>query len=168
MSPRASESRVWGEHKLPTCAGAVRRGRERQGSPITLNLAPMIDVTFLLLIFFLVTTTFGRPEGILASDLPRDQGAVSVSLPLSPIVIRVRQEGPGAEDYLIHIDHFNLLPRDFTELADVLRAIQQEPGFDEQTPVVIVPDGAVAWDHVVNAWNAALRAGARTVVFGSK
>ena len=168
MSPRASGLRVSGKQKLPTCAGAVRRGRARQSSPITLNLAPMIDVTFLLLLFFLVTTTFGRPEGILVSDLPPEQGAASVSLPLSPIVVRVRQEGPGAEDYLIYIDHFERLPGDFTELADMLRAIQREPGFDEHTPVVIVPDGAVAWDHVVNAWNAALRAGARTVVFGSK
>lgn len=168
MSPRASGSRVWGEPKLSTRAGAARRGRARQGSPITLNLAPMIDVTFLLLLFFLVTTTFGRPEGILASDLPPEQGAASVSLPLSPIVVRVRQDGPRVEDYLIHIDHFERVPGNFTELADMLRALQREPGFDEHTPVVIVPDGSVAWDHVVNAWNAALRAGARTVVFGSK
>ena len=61
-----------------------RRGPKRSSAVrLTLNLAPMIDVTFLLLIFFLVTTTFKRAEGIFASHLPKDAGAPTAALPIS-------------------------------------------------------------------------------------
>jgi len=126
----------------------------------------MIDVSFLFLIFFLISTTFARPEGLLASKLPRQERARAVSLPLSPIVVRVRQAGARPEDYKIRVDHVPQAPANFNELAGILRQLQTQPGFDVDTPVVILPDGGVLWDHVVNAWNAALRAGARNVAFG--
>ena len=64
----------------------LRRGRGGRETPIAVNLAPMIDVTFLLLIFFLVTTTFERAEGILTSDLPRSRGIPTVALPVRSLV----------------------------------------------------------------------------------
>ncbi len=143
-----------------------RRRRVAGGVPMAVNLAPMIDVTFLLLIFFLVTTTFERAEGIIASDLP-DVGVMpAVPLPISPIVVRISQTGPGHEDYMIRIDRFEDAPQDFEALPDFLRQIQQQPGFDRQTPVVIVAENDVRWDHVVNCWNAVLRAGCQRIAFG--
>lgn len=142
-----------------------RSGTGGVGASIAVNFAPMIDVTFLLLIFFLVTTTFERAEGILASDLPRDRGAPVVALPVSPIVIRLAQTGVSAEDITIRIDRFQDGPRDFEELPGVLARIHQQPGFDKQTPVVIVADNDVRWDHVVNCWNAALRAECERIAF---
>lgn len=41
------------------------------------NLTPLIDIVFLLLIFFLLTTKFVVPEKEIASLLPTDQGAQS-------------------------------------------------------------------------------------------
>lgn len=141
-----------------------RRARAR-GLPIAVHLAPMIDVAFLLLIFFLVTTTFERAEGLLASDLPDDGRPPAVALPISPIVMRLAQTGQGHDDFLIKIDRFQNVPRTFGALADFLREVQSRPGFDEQTPVVIVADNQVRWDHVVNGWNAALRAGYERIAF---
>ncbi len=141
------------------------RGPGGVGAAIAVNFAPMIDVTFLLLIFFLVTTSFERAEGILASDLPRDRGTPMVALPLSPIVIRLSQTGVKAEDIAISIDRFDPVPQDFEELPAVLAQIHQRPGFDKQTPVVIVAENDVRWDHVVNCWNAALRAGCERIAF---
>lgn len=147
----------------------VRRRRRRsavRGLPIAVNIAPMIDVSFLLLIFFLVTTTFERAEGILASDLPQLGAVPAVPLPVSPIVVRLTQTGPGHADYAVAVDRFQNAPRDFGALPDFLRRLQQQPGFDEQTPVVIVAENNVRWDHVVNCWNAALRAGCERIAFG--
>ena len=58
--------------------GIVRRGREQQRPDLT----PLIDIVFLLLIFFLLTTTFVRekkptvpievPEAASAESAPRD------------------------------------------------------------------------------------------------
>ena len=151
--------------------GAPRegRGRRRRTSlSMTLNLAPMIDVTFLLLIFFSVTTTFKRAEGYLGAKLPKDAGRVTVSLPISPIVVRIQQFGLGPGDYRLRIDNFLDAPATFADLTRFLENVQGNPGFSEDTPVVIAAEPDVAWDHVVNCWNAALRAGCKNIAFGGQ
>ncbi len=140
--------------------------RRRPGLSPTVNIAPMIDVSFLLLIFFLVTTTFERAEGILSSNLPKERGdRPAVSLPISPIVLRLQQTGPDHDDFSISIDRFEDAPQRFVELPQFLRGIFALPGFDEETPVVIVASNDLAWDHVVAAWNAAVRADAKRIAF---
>lgn len=145
---------------------AYRRRRRRRHAPPGFNLTPMIDVTFLLLIFFLVTSSFERPEGLFASRFPRrgEGPAASAPLPISPIVIRLSRDGEG---YRIRVDHFTTVPVSFGDLAAFLKDVQGNPGFDAETPVVILPDNEVAWDHVVGSWNAAVRAGCTNIVFGS-
>ena len=143
----------------------ARRRRPATGVMFTVHLAPMIDVTFLLLIFFLVTTTFERAEGILASKLPEARGAPAVALPVSPIIVRLTQTGPGYDDYAIRVDRFQDVPVDSKELRHRLVQIQELPGFDRQTPVVIVAENEVRWDHVVSCWNAAVGAACERIAF---
>lgn len=149
----------------PSLAQAVARSRRRHrtGTSITINLAPMIDVTFLLMIFFLVTTTFERAEGLLSSKMPQE-GPASVALPLTPIVVRLTAAGDAG--VVIRVDQLRSMPTGFRELASLLEDLQAKPGFDAETPVVIASEPDVAWDHVVNAWNAALSAGCKRVAFG--
>jgi len=151
-----------------SAAAARRRARRGPGSRMVLNLAPMIDVTFLLLIFFLVTTTFKPAEGILTSRLPKDAGVPSAALPISPVVVRVSQLDPAGQEYRINIDNYTRRPATFDELAGFLLDIQTNPGFDARTPVVILPATDVRWDHVVNCWNAAVRARCENIVFASQ
>lgn len=143
-----------------------RRRRSAQGTSIGINLAPMIDVTFLLLIFFLVTTTFERAEGILTSNLPAVGDAQGIPLPISPIIVRLTQTGEGHEDYAISIDSFENVPQRFGALPEFLHQIQGQPGFDKRTPLVIIAQQDVRWDHLVGCWNAALRAGCERIAFG--
>ena len=142
------------------------RHRRENGVTIAIDFAPMIDVTFLLLIFFLVTTTFERAEGILAAQMPKDSGAPAVALPLSPIVVRVTQLSDVHDDFAISIDRFPHEPETFPELTETIRNIHELPGFDRETPVIIVAGNDVRWDHVVGCWNAALRAGCQSIAFG--
>ncbi len=51
-----------------------RRKRPREEIKSELDMTSMIDVVFLLLIFFMVATKFKQPEGTLRSWLPRDRG----------------------------------------------------------------------------------------------
>ena len=143
-----------------------RRGYAPRGAQIAVSFAPMIDVTFLLLIFFLVTTSFERAEGLLTSRMPKDTRVPAVPLPLSPIVVRVAQTGSGHDDYTLRVDNFKVALTDVRELADVLIRIHLQPGFDKKTPVVIVANNDVRWDHVVGCWNAALKAGCERIAFG--
>ncbi len=165
-SPQRPSPRRSGSHTRRTARGARRTARPRGGVPIAVNFAPMIDVTFLLLIFFLVTTTFERAEGILSSKLPKEAGAKAVALPLSPIVIRLHPVGGDLEDVEIVIDNMDNAPSNFEKLTEFIQQIHRTPGFDRATPVVIVADGDVRWDHIVACWNAALRAGCERIAFG--
>ena len=45
------------------------------------DMTPMIDIVFLLLIFFLLTTTFVMPEKAIAQLLPTEQGTSAQSVP---------------------------------------------------------------------------------------
>ena len=116
----------------------------------------MVDVVFLLLIFFVTATTFERADGGLPAQFPRrgDLGG-HIALPIAPIVIHLIETGPGPTDYAIIIENFVDQPTTFNELAAFLSEIQQQPGFDDETPVVIKTGPDVKWDHVVGCWNAA-------------
>ena len=148
-----------------------RRSADRPSATALMNLgrfASMIDLSFLLLIFFLTTTRFNRPEGVLSAPMPREGGsfAASIALPLTPIVVRLRMtdDAPGAVALAVN-DEENP-PRSFAELTGVLREFQHKPGFDRDTPVVLVAADDVPWDHVVSAWNAALNAQCTRIAFG--
>jgi biopolymer transport protein ExbD len=135
---------------------------------MSLHLAPMIDVTFLLLIFFLLSTTFRRAEGILGANLPKEPGVPSVALPISPVVVRLISTGPSPGDYAIQIDNFEAQPVTFGELTQFLIDIRQNEGFDDETPVVIVASVDTLWEPVVDCWNAAVRAACKNISFGGK
>ena len=141
-----------------------RRRRRHRSSSLAINLTQMIDVVFLLLIFFLVTSTFEKPEGLFAANLPCDADVGSVSLPISPIIVRLTPEGDGCR---MRIDNFTAVPASFGDLTEFLKNVQGNPGFDDETPVVIVAADALAWDHVVGCWNAAVRASCKSIAFGA-
>ncbi len=143
----------------PTVHFQSPRKKRRGGSSVmTVNLTPAIDITFNLLIFFLVATTFKAAEGILPSEVPTDQGLLEATpLPISPITIRLRQIGDGPGDYKIAIDNWRRQPDTFLDLTRVLEGLLEKPGFDRETPVIILPHSGVQWDHVVNCFNAIRR-----------
>jgi biopolymer transport protein ExbD len=163
--------------QIKTYKEAARRRRRHRAQPLNINLTPMIDVTFLLLLFFSVTTTFKRAEGYLPAKLPtgagrsavaRPAGATrpAVDLPVNPIVVHVQQFGPGRADYRLRLDHFVNTPATFSELTQVLQQIHGNPGFSTDTPVIIAAEPDVAWDHVVNCWNSTVAAGCKNIAFG--
>ena len=63
-----------GESKLP---------HRRSRPPIRIDMTPMVDVAFLLLIFFMVTTVFRQPQAM-EMVLPKDNSPVPV--PISNVV----------------------------------------------------------------------------------
>ncbi len=138
-------------------AGTGQLKSAQRGSAMVVNLTPAIDITFLLLIFFIVSTRFASPEGILPSAVPSEQGVLEAApLPVSPIRIRIAAVG---DSYTLSIDNWRNQPATFDELAGVLAAVQRTPGFDELTPIVIFADDIVDWDHVANCFNAVRRVG---------
>ncbi len=67
-----------------------------QDEQCELQMTPMIDVTFLLLIFFMCTLKFKVLEGAMGAHLPKDVGvSTAPAEPLEKIVVRMDVEEPG-------------------------------------------------------------------------
>jgi len=64
----------------------MRRRRIRAEDETEINLTPMLDVVFIMLIFFIVTASFVKESGIevnrpsAASAQPKEQGTIMVAL----------------------------------------------------------------------------------------
>ena len=69
----------------------IRSGEADRG--VTLEMTPLIDMVFLLLIFFLVATTFHQTEREMQVALPEASFAGPISNALREIIINVDEDG---------------------------------------------------------------------------
>lgn len=67
--------------------------RQQSDPGVSIDLTPIIDMVFLLLIFFLVATTFHQSERELNIALPAASSAAPISTLLQELVINVDVEG---------------------------------------------------------------------------
>jgi biopolymer transport protein ExbD len=153
-----------------------RLARRRSNNVFTLNLAPMMDVMFNLLVFFLVATAFTLPEGLLAAKLPRTTGisaSASLAVPVVPIKIFLEPADMKAGTRIrvstsLRSDAATLtVVQNFEDLYSLLAQMVIKPGITADTPVIIAAKPQTSWDQVVNAFNACLRAKCKNVVFAS-
>ena len=56
---------------------------------VKMDMTPMIDCTFQLLIFFMVSTKFKTLEGLLAAYLPKDKGLMNFKIEEQKLPVRV-------------------------------------------------------------------------------
>jgi len=61
----------------------------RQRKPLTINIVSMIDILSILLIFFIVTTTFKKAEPRVEISLPESETASDQAESLEPTVIYI-------------------------------------------------------------------------------
>jgi biopolymer transport protein ExbD len=112
---------------------ASRRGVQR------LQLAPMIDVIFLLLIFFMTTTTLATPESELASGLQAQRHG-GVAADLAPQILEVIRAG---DQTIFRIGERTV--RDREALRAVLASLPKDAGvFVKVSSAVDVADAAAA------------------------
>lgn len=110
---------------------------------LQINLTPLIDVVFLLLIFFMVTTTFTR-ETRLAVSLPEADGAPVQELPDS-IEISVSQGGSYAIDGKALVN---------AQLDTLMRALEEVSLGNKEVPLILIADAEATHQSVVTAMDA--------------
>ena len=136
---------------------SARKKRPRAAPRMQPPLTPMIDVVFLLLAFFIMTMQFNRAEGQMPADLPRAEGErAAVVAPLETLVVTLRRSPVDAGGVDIEVSRHPTVITGFGELLQVLRRRREQ--FGAEVPVVIQPEGAVAWGHTLNAYHQARRA----------
>ena len=117
-------------------------GRVRQ--EVEVNLTPLIDVVFLLLIFFMVSTTFTK-ETHLSIDLPKASSQSNRAANLQ-VEILITQEG----NFSINGDA--LINREQRTLRSAIDKVSKG---DTAIPMVITADSATPHQSVVTAMDVA-------------
>ncbi len=93
-----------------------RAEAEQEDEP-TFQMAPMIDVVFMLLIFFLVATTFQKFEAKLNADLPRQEKQEEEDIP-KQLIVKVTADG-------LIVNNMHMRKRDF--ILKLLEMRQYDP-----------------------------------------
>ncbi|MHC4561224.1 MAG: ExbD/TolR family protein [Planctomycetota bacterium] len=134
------------------------RKRRQESKKMQPPLTPMIDVTFQLLLFFLLSFTFRDVEGEIPGTLPKKgAGGVSARDTLTqPIRINLIPTGAAREGVLYEIEGVNEQVTDAKTLYQVLLRRQQILN-SKEGPVIIKPDAFVRWQYVVEVFNQAVR-----------
>lgn len=124
--------------------------RRKPRENIEINLASLIDVVFILLLFFVVTATFSR-ESQLKVELPE----ADTSTPAEETQLK-RLEVVIAADGSYSLNGQSLVKSD---LATLTSALQKESEGDTSLPLVISADARTPHQAVITAMDAAGKLG---------
>lgn len=119
---------------------------------LELNITPLIDIVFLLLIFFMVSTTF-QTESQLRVQLPEasEERAADAGEPLAVVISAEGQYAVAGREL------------GDNELATLVRALRDAAAGDRDQPLVIRADARAPHQAVVRAMDASQRAGLRNL-----
>lgn len=127
--------------------------RRKTETAIAVDIAPLIDIVFILLIFFLLTTTFVQDQGVAVTKPQASQ-----TQPLDPQSLRVSITASGSL---------------FTggrqvEMSELRQEMQAFVRRQPDGAVVVVPDEAVPAGRLVEVMDQARLAGARDVALATR
>jgi biopolymer transport protein ExbD len=121
-----------------------------------LQIAPMLDILFVLLLFFMVAAGAQKHEASIATQLPGKQPGQDV-----PIQIAIDPDGQVS---------VNNAPTDTTSGDDLPETISRLKGIiasNPNQPVIISPTASTREQRVVDVLNACTAAGVKNLAFGS-
>jgi biopolymer transport protein ExbD len=118
-----------------------------------INLSPMIDCIFILLIFFIVTTVFVEEKGLQVAK-PDAAAASAVNEEKDNVLLEITQQNKI------------LLNDKEVAIADVASGVKSAMS-DPETPVMIRAHEKSAHGIFVGVWDAAKRGGAEQLSFST-
>ncbi len=124
------------------------RPGHRTAESVEINLTPLIDVVFLLLIFFMVSTTFDR-YAKLKVDLPQAEAPAQKQTD-EPLVLSIDAKG---KYYINDQQVVN------TQLDTLKKALTKSVGERKNVAVLLRADGRTPHQSVVRAMDAAAQLG---------
>lgn len=153
-------------HNQPPAEPPKRKVKAKPPPRYTPNVVPLIDVLFMLLLFFLLSTHFRQQEGDIPGSLPATgAGIVAVDKTvMKDIYIRIHATGEDRMNVMYEINGMNVSISSAKELYEILKQRQQALGSTE-SPVLIEPVSDVRWKFVVEAYNQAVRAHFKNIGF---
>ncbi|MCK9503565.1 MAG: biopolymer transporter ExbD [Porticoccaceae bacterium] len=132
------------------------RRQKRQKDEI--NITPLIDVVFLLLIFFMVSTTFTR-ETRLSVELPEAEGAPPADELPTRIDVVVDRDGSYAVNDRMLVNR---------KIETIMAALEQVAASDMSMPITLIADAEAPHGAVIQVMDAAGRLGFRHLNFATQ
>ena len=123
---------------------SLRRERKKP----ELNIAPLVDMVFLLLIFFLVSTTFSRETGV---GVRKPKAKTASYLSRESILVAVTKEGT------IHINNRKV---DIETLHSIIKDTLEER---QDSPVIIIADKHSLTGRIIEVMDECKSAGAQNL-----
>ena len=115
-----------------------------------INLTPMLDVVFIMLIFFIVTATFVKEIGIDVTP-PEEDKPKTIDPDKKSIVVKI-----SARDQIV-IAGRNV------DISSVRANIERHAAENPEAPVIINPHPDSSTDTFVRVWDAAKLSGVKSV-----
>ena len=131
----------------------MRKARRQEQLESEVNLTPMLDVVFIMLIFFIVTASFVKEAGI---DITRPHAATAERKERASIMVAITENGQ------IWMDRRQVDPRSVRAHFERLRS--ESPNGS----VVILADEASKNAELVLVMDAARAAGIKTVALSAE
>jgi len=120
-----------------------------------IQLAPLVDVLLLLLIFFLLTWNAARNENELDVKVPKASAAKEQTSPIGDVVVNVKADGNVV---------VNRRTLSASELGELLKSLVQ---LNADQAVVIRGDEAGAYRNIIGVLNICSEAGITNVAFAT-
>ena len=159
-----------------------RKLEEATAQKADMEMTPMIDVTFLLLIFFMCTIKFKTLEGKLSAYLPKDVGSNTTDAePKEKVEIRIKVEqegskldpesggpwtgqGPfkyGPDRVLV----YSVGPRSTRRIEDLARRLGELYRVDPEGAVTIAPHPGTVYEDVIGVLDECVLIGFGDITF---
>ena len=120
-----------------------------------IQLAPLVDVLLLLLIFFLMTWNAARNENELDVKVPKASAAKEKPAPIGDVVVNVKTDGNVV---------VNRRTLSAAELGELLKSLVQ---LNSEQAVAIRGDEAGAYKNIIDVLNVCTNAGITNVAFAT-
>jgi len=146
-----SIKKIEGDETVHYVSPRAKRGRKK--AKIGVPMTAMIDVTFQLLIYFILTTTFRQAEGQIPGTLPKAgaSGAATMEKLQTPIKITLHPVGNSNESVAYEVSGVHDRIVEPQRLREVLAQRAQSGG--NESPVIINARRDVRWRYVVEVFN---------------
>ena len=126
----------------------MRKSRSRaEGEESKINLTPMLDVVFIMLIFFIVTATFVKEVGLDVNQ-PEDDKPKTIDPDKKSIVVRITNR-----------DRIIIAQRD-VDIRSVRANIERLHAENPEAPVIIQPHADATTKTIVHIIDSAQKTGA--------
>jgi biopolymer transport protein ExbD len=127
---------------------------------IGFQIAPMVDVVFVLLVFFMAVGGAQVVEKELNISLPSGRGGAATGPPPTPMIIDIGPDGViSMNNRIFDTPASKELPELRAQLKDNIER------FGEDNPVIIRPDDNARQERIIDVLNSAAAAGVKNLTF---